>query len=200
MKKLMEMGISTNITIKGDEFKWQFPSPVFVKPNIGRGSRGIRKIMNDKQLDAYYCLENYAPSEVIIQPYIDGIEYTVGVVVNSKNQIISISPKKVIQKKGITISAVTENNEIISDLARKITKKLKPKGPFNIQLFLNEKLTPVIFEINPRFSTTLVLSYEAGVDEISLLIDNYTNDKVKELKAKENIFLYRQWNNTFFKK
>ena len=52
MKKLKGIGISTNITIKGDEFNWQFPSPVFVKPNMGRGSRGIRKIRSQKQLDA----------------------------------------------------------------------------------------------------------------------------------------------------
>jgi carbamoyl-phosphate synthase large subunit len=200
MKKLKEIGISTNITIKGDEFNWQFPSPVFVKPNIGRGSRGIRKIINEKQLDAYYILENYTSSEVIIQPFINGTEYTVGVVVNSQNQIISISPKKVIQKKGITISAVTENNNIIIELANKINDKLKPKGPFNMQLFLQENFIPVIFEINPRFSTTLVLSYEAGIDEVSLLIDNYEKNVVQEKKAIENIFLYRHWNNSFYRK
>ena len=199
MKKLKELDISTNITYKGNDFNWQIQPPVFVKPNNGRGSRGIRKIVNKKQLDAYYTLEEYTPYDVIIQPFVVGTEYTVGVVSNKKNQIISISPKKVIQKKGITISAVTENNPIIIDLAHKINEILKPRGPFNIQLFLTNNFIPIVFEINPRFSTTLVLSYEAGVDEISQLIDKYDNKDAEEIKATESVFLYRHWHNSFYK-
>jgi carbamoyl-phosphate synthase large subunit len=198
MKKLQELDISTNLTYKGNDFNWQVPPPVFVKPNIGRGSRGVRKIMSKEQLDAYYILENYTPSDVIIQPFIDGTEYTIGVVTNSKDKILSISPKKVIQKKGITIFAVTENNIIIEGIANKINEYFKPKGPFNIQLFLTSCLTPVVFEINPRFSTTLVLSYEAGLDEISLLINNYENSNAEERKATDSVYLYRHWENSFY--
>ena len=200
MRKLAELDISTNLTYKGNNFSWQVPAPIFVKPNIGRGSRGIRKRMSKEQLDAYYALERYKPSDVIIQPFIDGTEYTIGVVTNTKDQVLSISPKKVIIKKGVTISAVTENNLTIERIANKINEYLKPKGPFNIQLFLTASLTPVIFEINPRFSTTLALSYEAGLDEISLLINNYEKGNAKKKKAKESLYLYRHWQNSFYRK
>jgi len=199
MKKLKESNISDIPTSKGDTFSSQIPFPVFAKPNTGRGSRGVKKITSQHQLDAYYILERFNPSEVILQPFIEGTEYTVSVLVNSKNQIISISPKRVIQKKGITISAVTENNILIDNLAAKITDTLKPKGPFNIQMFMAKDQTPFIFEINPRFSTTLVLSYEAGLDEISLLLENYENDAVKVRAASEGIFLFRHWSNSFYK-
>lgn len=199
MNKLREANISDILTYKGDAFDFQLPFPVFVKPNAGRGSRGIRKIISKQQLEAYYMLEGYKPSEVIVQPFVEGREYTVSVLVNSKNQIISISPKRIIQKKGITISAVTENNSIIEGLAVKITDILKPKGPFNIQLFIAKDLTPFIFEINPRFSTTLVLSYEAGLDELSLMIDNYDKSNVNIRRANEGVFLFRHWSNSFYK-
>lgn len=199
MKSLNTANISTNLTYKGSEFNWQFDLPVFVKPNNGRGSRGIKKIDRKEQLEAFYILEDYSPSDIIVQPFIKGSEYTVGVVSNAENKILSISPKLALQKKGITTSAVTENNSIIEALAIKINDYYKPKGPFNIQLFLTEDQQPVIFEINPRFSTTLVLSYEAGLHEISLLIDNYNKKDVEVSEAIEGIYLYRQWNSLFYK-
>jgi carbamoyl-phosphate synthase large subunit len=199
MKKLRESGISDVPTWRGEEFKAQLPFPVFVKPNYGRGSRGIRKIDNKQQLDAYYTLEKFKPSEVIVQPFIDGTEYTVSVLVNSKNKVLSISAKRIIQKRGITISAVTENNKVIEGLAEKITNTLQPKGPFNIQLFLASDSTPFIFEINPRFSTTLVLSYEAGLDEVSMLVDNFENENVLFRHALNGVHLFRHWSNSFYK-
>jgi len=199
MESLSKANISTNPTYKGSRFNWQFEPPVFVKPNIGRGSRGIKKIDRKEQLEAFYILEDYSPSEIIVQPFIKGSEYTVGVVTNPENKILSISAKRALQKKGITTSAVTENNSIIEALAVEINEFYKPRGPFNIQLFLTEDQQPVIFEINPRFSTTLVLSYEAGLPEVSLLIDNYNKKEVEVSKAIEGIYLYRQWNSLFYK-
>ena len=57
-----------------------------------------------------------------------------------------------------------------------------------------------MFEINPRFSTTLVLSIEAGIDEVDLLVNNYSIQNPKQYYAKEGVYLYRNWNNNFYKK
>tara|TARA_B110000046_G_C12958638_1_gene383446 strand:- start:51 stop:995 length:945 start_codon:yes stop_codon:yes gene_type:complete len=199
MQELDKLGISKTPSYLDSNFKWQIQPPLFVKPNSGRGSRGIRKIENQLQLEAYKQ-ENSLNGDILIQPLIEGIEYTVGVLTNNKNEILSISPKKVIKKDKVTVNAVTENNPIINKLARKIIKLLKPKGPFNIQLFLTKEMVPIIFEINPRFSTTLILSMEAGVDEIDLLIDNYNSQDIELTHAKEGVYLYRTWKNTFYEK
>ena len=73
-------------------------------------------------------------------------------------------------------------------------------GPFNMQLFLTKGNIPIVFEINPRFSTTSILSMEAGIDEIDLLINNYDSKDVKLNHAKEGVYLYRTWKNNFYKK
>ncbi|HLP51890.1 MAG TPA: ATP-grasp domain-containing protein [Chitinophagales bacterium] len=200
MKALKDKGISINPTYMGHEFSWQFAFPVFVKPNIGRGSRGIRKIESSEQLAAYYTLENYKPEEVIIQPYIEGTEYTVAVVANRKNKLVSISPKRIIQKKGITISAITETNSLIEDVTNKIIDQLQPCGPFNMQLFVTKNNEPVVFEINPRFSTTTVLSYEAGLKEITLYINQLHNENPTIQRAADGVYIYRRWENVFYSK
>lgn len=199
MQQLEEQNISFVPSFSGDNFNWQIEPPVFVKPISGRGSRGIRKITSQKQLQAYYELEKYKPAEIIVQENLIGIEYTVGVLVNNMNDVIGISSKRVIRKKGITQIAVTENNPIIDEVTQKVVFKLKPCGPINIQLIMTPKNEVKIFEINPRFSTTSIMEYAGGVDLMSLYI-NWYNKKYTGpiIRPKEHLLLYRRWENVFY--
>ena len=99
MKTLKNKEISNINSFIGSEFKWEINTPIFIKPISGRGSRGIKKIISNEQLQAYYDLECYKPNEVLIQENIEGTEYTIGAVVNNLNQLLSVSIKKVIRKK-----------------------------------------------------------------------------------------------------
>jgi carbamoyl-phosphate synthase large subunit len=198
MKKLNEKGISTiNSWIGNDIPEWNYP--IFVKPISGRGSRGIKKIVNKEQLNAYYLLEGYFPNEILIQEFISGTEYTIGATVNNLNNLISVSIKRVIRKKGITQIAVTEKSEFITNLVKQVVKELKPCGPINIQLFLTSDNQVKLFEINPRFSTTTVMSYADDIDEIALFLENfniqYTQDPIQ---PRPGITLHRRWENIFY--
>lgn len=200
MKYLEEHNISNIPSYLGNHFSgFEILFPVFVKPIFGRGSRGIRLIENKEQLDAYYTLEKYKPKDIIIQEYIKGTEYTIGVTTNNLNNILSISIKRIIKKKGITQIAIIEKNTFLETTIRQIISVLKPCGPINIQLYLTEKNEIKIFEINPRFSTTTIMSYEGGVDEISLYIDYY-NKEFKKLpfQPKAGVILHRRWENIFY--
>lgn len=199
MRKLSTLDLSVVKSFSGDKFSWEFPPPIFIKPISGRGSRGIRKIESAEQLTAYYHLEPYAPSEIIIQPFIAGTEYTVGVTTNDKNDILALSSKKVISKKGITQIAVTENNPIIEGIAIKLVELLNPGGPINIQLILTPENEVNIFEINPRFSTTTIMEYEGGLDLIELYISNLgVRYKGNINRPRQGLALHRRWENIFY--
>ena len=199
MKKLSDLNISAIKTILGNELNNDEDYPVFVKPKYGRGSRGIRIINSLKEFKAYLLLERYKADEVIVQEYIKGTEYTVGVLTNNKNQILSISSKRVISKKGITIHAVTEDNDLIENVVLKINENLKPCGPYNVQLFIDHDDNIYIFEINPRFSTTSIMSYEGGIPEIELFEKMYGKINISNyLRPKSGIFLRRSWKNNFY--
>ncbi len=146
-----------------------FSSIKIVKPIVGRGSRGVQTIDSKQELDAYLTLSHYKKEELLIQEYVRGIEYTVSVIVNKMGEVLKVVPKRIIRKKGITQVAITEKNEIINSLCEDIQNKLKANGPFNVQLVLyNNK--PYVFEINPRFSTSVVLTMEAGINEVDVLV------------------------------
>ena len=199
MHKLSELNISTIETKLGNELTANEKFPVFVKPTYGRGSRGIRVINSFKEFEAYVVLEKYNADEVIVQDNIQGTEYTVGVLTNNLNQILSISSKRIISKKGITMHAETENNAIIEKVVLEINEKLNPCGTYNVQLFLDTNDAVKVFEINPRFSTTSIMSYEGGVNEIKLFDEMYgkTTDKAI-VRPKVGVNLRRTWKNNFY--
>jgi carbamoyl-phosphate synthase large subunit len=199
MHKLADADISRIETCKGGEIGETTPFPLFLKPIYGRGSRGIRNVNTKEEFDAYVTLEKYALDEILVQESILGQEYTVGVLVNSENDIISISSKKVISKKGITIQAMTEDNAQIEAVIHKINEYLTPCGPYNVQLFLTVEGEIQVFEINPRFSTTTIMSYAGGVNEIALYLEYYgKNFSGSIMKPKTGINLMRAWSNHFY--
>ena len=199
MEELHRLGISSIKSNMGNNYEWNEKNIIFIKPNEGRGSRGIKKITNKEQLAAYYLLEEYKPEDILIQEYIEGQEYTIGATVNNLNQLLAISIKKVIRKRGITQIAVVEFNPFLNECVKNVVNQMKPCGPINIQLFLTEDKKVKIFEINPRFSTTTIMSYAGGVDEISLFIDYYNKTYTgRPEEPKSGLTLHRRWESVFY--
>ena len=201
MLKLKELNISNINSYKADNYSQEIDYPIFLKPISGRGSRGIFKISNKSQYESYFNLySQYKKSDIIVQQNIIGQEYTVGVLVNNLGDLIVINSKRVLNKKGITQMAVTENNELINSTVKDLISKMTVTGPFNIQLYITAKNEVKIFEINPRFSTTTIMSYAARIDEVTLFL-KYFNVKYELdlIQPAEGINLFRRWESLFFK-
>ena len=188
MKELEGAGVVVPKTYLLSEFTDQLSFPLIVKPKTGRGSRNVFTVCDRKELEYIKInkineIENY-----IVQEKIDGDEFTISVVVDKRNEKVIVVPKKIILKNGITSIAVTESNKAIHEVCQLIVSKMSPSNPFNVQLVVNKNnKVPYIFEINPRYSTTVTLTINAGVDEIMIPIDfimgkepNYSSQKFKE--------------------
>ena len=152
--------------------KKSFERKLFVKPIVGRGSRGIAVINSPKELAAYFSSKQYRRSEVIIQEYIGGEEYTVSAVVGKGTRLYAVVPKRIIKKKGITYLSVTERNPLIDKLVARICAAFAPQGPFNVQLKIFKGKAYVI-EVNPRFSTTVAQTIAAGINEVDLVVRDF---------------------------
>ena len=166
--------------------------PAIAKPVYGRGSRQVHRLDHPTQLSGYLQLYEKGFSDVLVQPYIDGDEYTVSVVVNNINQIIGIVPKRIIEKRGITRVAVSECSDSIIRVCRHIVDSLHPCGPFNVQLTIRDGVC-FIFEINPRLSTTAVLTDRAFGNEVALYIQYFDCVDLSSLpvcKGGVNLFRY----------
>jgi carbamoyl-phosphate synthase large subunit len=116
----------------------------------------------------------------VIQEQIFGTEFTVSVVVGLDGELLSIVPKEVIEKRGITMTGITRNVPEIEEVCKKIVKKMNPMGPFNVQLMMDKNGLPWIFEINPRYSTTVALTIAAGINEVDAVIKRAEGRQTKK--------------------
>ncbi|MBI4244273.1 MAG: ATP-grasp domain-containing protein [Planctomycetes bacterium] len=171
--------------------------PFILKPRSGCGSRNVMEIKSRQQQEAYKIVSGLPEDEILIQEKIKGREFTVSVVVNKNGEVLAVVPKEVIYKRGITITAITRKNNDIQNLCQQIQKKFKANGPFNVQLILRDDGVPIVFEINPRYSTTIALTMEAGVNEIDVLIENKKYSG-KLLPFKENLIMSRFYDQLYF--
>ena len=169
--------------------------PAIVKPRTGRGSRGVGIVHSQIELENFLKASFFMPEQVIVQNYIDGVEFTVSVTVWRDGNVQAVVPKEIICKKGITRLAVTRHNSQIDSLCHDVQERLRADGPFNVQLRLNKNTgIPLPFEINPRFSTTISLTIAAGVDELGGLIKQAIGQTDSQIKNnwREGVVLLRR--------
>lgn len=153
--------------------------PAFAKPIRGRGSRGIHKLERPEQLEGYLKLFGTTFEKILVQPFAGGQEYTVSVIVNNKNKLIGIVPKIVLEKRGLTLAAVSERNATIEKTCQRIVAAMNPCGPFNVQMMLDHNEC-FVFEINPRLSSTAVLTEKAFGNEIDLYIRYFGQEVIND--------------------
>ncbi len=166
--------------------------PCIIKPRHGRGSRGLQIVNNFSEIEDAYLRE--WPEEMILQQKIEGIEYTVQMIVDSQAQLKSIVPIKIDIKKGITIRAETDDNKYVLEACKKIHEVMPTKGCYNIQLMLTKDNEVYPFEINPRISTTFCMTVAAGIDPIDIFLNGNNSE---ELLPFNKIKLQRHWTNYF---
>jgi carbamoyl-phosphate synthase large subunit len=191
-KALYEKNISTPKTyLIGEGASLGFPC--LAKPRFGRGSRGIQQLQNAEELHAYLCLAHQAKDQLLVQDLLSGQEWTVYVSADAQGNLQSVVPICVEKKKGITIRAHTEQHAGIAALCERFHAVFRTAGPYNIQLFETQNGELVIFEVNPRVSTTLCLAVSAGADPIADYLSSGTNSKLAPFQS--GIRLQRNWFN-----
>ncbi len=152
--------------------------PAVIKPRGGRGSRELGYLHQVSDLNTYLERAQGSPQEYVVQKQIDGREFTVSAVVGLDGQILVIVPKEVLIKRGITLVGVTRLVPEIETVCRQIQERLIANGPFNAQLIMDERNSPHIIEINPRYSTTVALTIAAGVHEVDLVIRHAQGERI----------------------
>jgi carbamoyl-phosphate synthase large subunit len=157
--------------------------PVIVKPRFGSGSKGVFKCLNIKETLA----ANTLVDDPIIQEYVDAddSEFTVGIYSNLiETKVISFRRK--IAGSGATSWARHEVHQSIINLGESIAKKLNLLGSINVQLRVKDNKL-FVFEINPRFSSTVLMRSELGFNDVAWSLGDFSTfrlfDSMKETGA-----------------
>lgn len=173
-------------TYLANDFKSQNKFPMIFKLRSGQGSKGLRIIyshgdIKKSELNDTNIIQEYLPD--------DDQEYTCCVFSDGKIcRTINIRRKL---KGGFTHSGEVVESELIDSYIKKIAKLLKLQGSINLQLRVTNR-GPVLFEINPRFSSTVVFRDKLGFRDLIWSIQFRFGDKVeKYTKPRDGTKIYR---------
>lgn len=136
------------------------PPPLFVKPRRGRGSVGAYSIVKPGQLEFFLGYVD----DPVVQEYLDGPEYTIDLFCDLQGRVIAAVPReRLVIRSGVSDRGRTVKSRVLMDLAVRCAEVLQFRGAVNIQCRVVDG-TPIIFEINPRFSGGIQLTIAAGAD------------------------------------
>lgn len=185
---LKNSGLPYIKSVPGNE-KPDFPFPMIYKPRAGAGSRGISILHTEADLVA---LGETSP-DYIFQEYIGSAEdeYTC-CVFSDGNHIRTISVKRTL-RHGLTLTAFPVENAQISELLVKLAKAINLKGSINAQLRTDAKGIPRIFEINPRFSSTVYYRQMLGFKDVRWSIEAALGEPLSPYSGYVSKKLYRHF-------
>lgn len=133
--------------------------PIIVKPRFGQGSKGVAVVQTAAELTA--CETGWVWQSYLVP---DEEEYTCPVYSSqgSSTQVLLLKRKLM---GGLTGSGVVIDNTEIEQYVRRIVECMQLDGAMNIQLRLTDA-GPLLFEINPRLSSTVVFRYKLGFADV----------------------------------
>ena len=134
--------------------------PLILKPRDDSGTNLVFKVNNLIELKSLIKrIKN-----PMIEKFIEGSEFTIDGVGNLDGSLIGLVPRKRLKiKGGISVIGLTEYNEKLISLCKKICHYIRPKGFFCIQMIAKDG-DFYLTEINPRIGSGIVLSIKAGMD------------------------------------
>jgi carbamoyl-phosphate synthase large subunit len=194
--RLRDASLPTPLTVLSDDcssMRW----PAVIKPRDGRGSRGLAYLAGPEDLDTYLRGTKREPAAFIVQQRVDGQEFTVSVVVGLGGPTLTVVPKEVLVKRGITLAGITRIHPAIDMLCRRIQDLLCADGPFNVQLIVDREGVPQIIEINPRYSTSVALTIASGVDEVHLVIQHALGRQTETPGFRANLMMLRHYSHKY---
>jgi len=184
--QLLKDSVLVPKTYKSFEEVDQFP--VFLKPDVGYGSRGVLKASSKEEgqnhlIDYPTCL---------ISEYLPGKEYTVDCFTDRNGKLLyhgARERKRIMNGISVNTIPFKEREEEIARIVAKVNSKINFSGAWFIQLKENNEGDFALLEIAARLGGSSSLNRNRGVnfallsifDTFGLDVDVFTNDYAIEL-------------------
>ncbi len=175
---LKSLGIQTPWTYQTKDLKKPIKFPCLVKGKHGRGSKNLFICNNSEEAKFF---SKYFKNGIFQEILVPKEKEITCAIYRFKNKEIKILQLLRSLKDGYTVWSKVVKNKNIETLCRNLTKKINFYGPANFQLILTKK-GPRIFEINPRFSSTILMRNYLGFTDFIWSIEEAFNLKITKKK------------------
>ncbi len=145
--------------------EWDFP--VIVKPRRGAGSRGVRLVSTQYELE-----QVQADEDLLVQEHLPGDEFSVDVLAGPTGAVIAAVPRARLRvDSGVAVGGRTVHDEGLIRTASEVARAIGLTSVANVQLKRAADGEPALLEVNPRFPGAMPLTIAAGVDMPSITLD-----------------------------
>ena len=139
--------------------------PVFLKPDVGQGTKGTHKVNTKEEVEFYYKKD---PTLVALE-YLPGKEYTVDCFTNKDGTLLFAEGRERIRiSNGISVNSRQIDDPQFKKLAEIINQTLSFRGVWFYQVKERANGEFVLMEIAPRIAGTMALFRVEGVNFIQL--------------------------------
>ncbi|MBR1862702.1 MAG: ATP-grasp domain-containing protein [Ruminococcus sp.] len=159
-----------------DYMKYEGGYPAFIKPKDGSSSIDAYRVNSCEELKTYARrVEDY-----IIQPFIEGTEYTIDAFCDLNGEPVFITPReRTAVRSGEVLKTTICQDDVMIEECKKLLADFRPVGAITVQL-IKQKSTGdnYYIEINPRYGGGAPLSIKAGADSAKVCIRMLMGEKV----------------------
>ena len=169
--------------------------PVFIKPSVGQGSEGARKISDRAHLE-----EALAEGiEYSVCEYLPGEEFTVDCFTDRHGALRVISPRSRERiRAGIAVrSRNLPPDDAVREIAEDINRRLSMNGAWFFQIKQNAAGACRLMEIGPRIAGTMGLTRNLGINMPLLTLYNFWGYDVEILQNDVHLLLDRAFISRF---
>jgi hypothetical protein len=169
--------------------------PIFIKPDIGYGSRGVLKANNKEEAD------NHIKKNLnsLLLEFLPGREFTVDCFSDFKGKLRFVGPRERNRiSNGISVNTSTMPLEDrFNHLAEIINEEIKPNGAWFFQVKENSKGKLVLMEIASRLGGSSAVYRAKGINFANLSIFNALGFNVEILENSFDVEMDRALDNIF---
>lgn len=190
MKICMEQGIPCPYTLTGAQnvetvLSSEIQFPIVVKPRIGYGAIGFRKINNVDELKALFLELGEFASDFVFQEYIPqtDIQYECAMFIDNNNRaktslVFSKNRWFPVNGGSSTLNITVDRSDIVKSCSR-LLQGINWRGAADIDLIQDPRDgVAKVMEINPRVSGSVKIAFDAGVDQARQMLELSLGDEV----------------------
>jgi pyrrolysine biosynthesis protein PylC len=162
--------------------------PLLAKPSGSSGSRGVRKIRNQEELESFLASGGSAAEDWLIQEYLEGPSYSLeifgldGAYVSLQPTVIEVDSRYDCKRVLAPADIPTDLEDEFDQVSRKIAAALNLKGIMDVEVILHEGRLKVL-EIDARLpsQTPTAVFKSTGVNMVELLGDVFVRKSLSKL-------------------
>ncbi len=142
--------------------------PAFIKPKDGSSSVNAFRVKDLEEL--YHYAEKI--EEYIIQPFIEGREFTIDIFCDYEGNPVYITPRErlMVRAGEVLKTKIVQDEKMIAQMQALIAD-FKPSGAITVQLIQDKETKENYYiEINPRFGGGAPLSMKAGANSAKAVL------------------------------